>query len=292
MIEKFSGNDNVKKSEITPEVIKPEPAESVKEKVQQEEEGPKDSAKSKERDESELAKVRSKLGLPEKKVVGKEKKKRFETIPVTEAEVIDVLNSGEFYDEKVSRVWNRYCVQCYQEAKVEAENPSLVDDLYDKKRFDTLSKTKFANPEIKDFKGYVSVIKASINKKSAIDFVKEAQERSDPNDNTSEYLDGPKKSKESLLGSGPEVEKIEGLIKDFGAKHDLDELSAILSVEDVSSANGRDSAKLDLVAIHETLRYLLDNTNITTEKYNELDGKFNVLSKAVGIINRGRVEHR
>ena len=229
----------------------------------------------------------------ENKVVKKtpEKRKKFESIPVTEEEVIEVLNGGEFYDKNVSKIWDRYCSQCSREARDQAESPELADALYDEKRLATLRKTKFADPSIVDFKGYISVIKASINKKSVIERFEEAQKDIDPDDNESKYLDEPKKPKESLLESAPQVAKIEGLINEFETSHDIAALS-IVDVLTVDSAAKRDVAKLDLASIHEALNDLINNTNVATEKYHELNAKFDILSKAVGIINRGRVEHR
>jgi len=90
-----------------------------------------------------------------------------------------------------------------------------------------------------------------------------------------------------------EIIELQNLFTEFTAKHSLDELYAIvnLTVEDAPSHPVREPARKDLAPIVARLNILKQETNIATERYDELQAQYENLSKAVGIVSGGKIRH-
>ena len=89
------------------------------------------------------------------------------------------------------------------------------------------------------------------------------------------------------------IAEFQSMLVEFEAEHPLAELYAItdLTVEDAPSHPIREPARIALIPIVAKLNYLREETNITAERYAELDSQYKYLSKAVGIINGNKVRH-
>jgi len=100
---------------------------------------------------------------------------------------------------------------------------------------------------------------------------------------------------ENLRECAPEIAEFEEMIASFELNHSLEELLSITHYPTVKEALEhpiRKSAKLALNAIVEKLNKLKKKTNITIEKYEELEEKYRTLSRAVGIIDaNNNVDH-
>ncbi len=90
---------------------------------------------------------------------------------------------------------------------------------------------------------------------------------------------------------GPEIEELEKLFVSFETEHSLTELSLIIDANVAKGNLLRDSAKKALGPITKKLDVLKKETNISLEKYDELEAKYKMYSKAVGMINGGKVDH-
>ena len=97
--------------------------------------------------------------------------------------------------------------------------------------------------------------------------------------------------KESLRESGPEILKLEEMFTSFEQNHSVESLHAITTVEEALNSEIRKAAKEALKPILDQLSILLNETNMTSEQYIELKGKYMNLSRAVGMINSGKVNH-
>ena len=106
-----------------------------------------------------------------------------------------------------------------------------------------------------------------------------------------QYENEPKP--EGRVECGPMIIELEARIEKFEAAHDLAAMHAIknLTSEEAPNYPDRESAKEDLKPIVVLLNSLEDETNITKEKLDELKGKYRKLSQAVGMINRGILDH-
>ncbi|OIO07209.1 hypothetical protein COX68_00720 [Candidatus Falkowbacteria bacterium CG_4_10_14_0_2_um_filter_41_15] len=90
-----------------------------------------------------------------------------------------------------------------------------------------------------------------------------------------------------------EVVELQNMFVAFEAKHSLDELCAIvdLTVDEAPNNLIRETAKKDLAPMAAALKVLQKETNIATDKYDELEAQYRRLSSAVGIINSNKVRH-
>ena len=111
-------------------------------------------------------------------------------------------------------------------------------------------------------------------------------------------LDGIPTEKE-IRGKGlkecePEITEIEAMFAVFEKSHNLEELLAITNLEakDAPKHPTREPARIDLNPIVSKLRFIKNETNITESKLEELKTRYQKLSQAVGIINKGVVDHR
>lgn len=93
-----------------------------------------------------------------------------------------------------------------------------------------------------------------------------------------------------------EVIELQDLFEAFETNNSIDELYSIINLtyKDAPNYSVRELARQDLIPIIFKLNILKKETNITTEKYEELNNQYKYLSKAVGIIsgdNGGKVRH-
>jgi hypothetical protein len=93
--------------------------------------------------------------------------------------------------------------------------------------------------------------------------------------------------------AGPEIEKFENLITAFEADYPLEELHAItdLTPEEALRHPLREPAKKALNPIVALLNKLKEETDIPSEEYEALKAEYKRLSRAVGMINNGKVDH-
>lgn len=96
-----------------------------------------------------------------------------------------------------------------------------------------------------------------------------------------------------LKESEPLVAELEALFDAFEAKHPVDELFLITDLEakDAPKHPVRHPANMDLIPIVRKLEDLRTKTDISADKLAKLQAKYKRISQAVGIINRGRVDH-
>ncbi len=103
----------------------------------------------------------------------------------------------------------------------------------------------------------------------------------------------PTFSPEKQRECAPEIEKLENLFIAFEKEHSLEQLLLItdLTPKDAPNHPVREPAKNALKPITALLDVLKRETNITSEKYDELEAKYKILSRAVGMINNNKVDH-
>lgn len=103
----------------------------------------------------------------------------------------------------------------------------------------------------------------------------------------------PEKPPEVKRESGPEIEELEGLFASFESEHSLADLLSIIDLTPEEAPNHpiREPAKKALNPIVVKLNKLEKETDISPEKLSELKGRYKHLSRAVGIINKNKVDH-
>lgn len=82
-----------------------------------------------------------------------------------------------------------------------------------------------------------------------------------------------------------EIVELESLIEAFKSEYSIEALNLILISEEAFEHPVREPAKKALALILGKLHFLGDETNISHEKYKELEARFGQISDAVGIIN-------
>lgn len=95
----------------------------------------------------------------------------------------------------------------------------------------------------------------------------------------------------SRIECGPHVEELEAMFTPFMSENFLTTLHNIETREEAFGSEERKSANKALAPILSQLKVLINETNITDEKYNELYEKFKIINRSVGTINRGIVDH-
>lgn len=93
-----------------------------------------------------------------------------------------------------------------------------------------------------------------------------------------------------------EVAELQNLFEAFKTNHSIDELYSVINLtyKDAPNHPVREPARQNLITIVTKLNILKKETNVTTEKYEELNNQYKYLSKAVGIIsgdNGDKVRH-
>ncbi len=103
----------------------------------------------------------------------------------------------------------------------------------------------------------------------------------------------PESSQKELVESGPFVAEFEKLVASFESTFSLAELHAIteLAPEDAPHHPVREPAKEALIPILDKLRALQNETSIAPERFEELKAAYARLSRAVGVIRSGKVDH-
>lgn len=98
---------------------------------------------------------------------------------------------------------------------------------------------------------------------------------------------------EAKLECEPEVAKFKEMVAAFEAEHSLEELHAItdLTPEDAPKHPLREPARVAIIPIVTQLNKLKEETNITPERYEEMRAEYKRLSRAIGMINKGKVDH-
>ena len=125
--------------------------------------------------------------------------------------------------------------------------------------------------------------------------LKEQQEREDA-EQLADYLarhPEPVISKENLREAGPEIIEFEAMIALFESMHSLEELHSIIDLTPIEASKHaiREPARVALIPIVAKLNTLKKETNISTEKHEELKAKYRRLSRAVGMINNNKIDH-
>lgn len=88
------------------------------------------------------------------------------------------------------------------------------------------------------------------------------------------------------------IEEFSNMVANFEATYPLEELLAITELTPPDYEHPlRDLAKKALNPIFAKLNALKNETNIPSEKYEELKRQWKVLSNAVGLVNKGMVDH-
>ena len=92
---------------------------------------------------------------------------------------------------------------------------------------------------------------------------------------------------------GPEIAEFEAMIVSFESTYSLPELLLIIDLTPNEAPKHpiREPAKNALIPIVALMNKLEKETDITSEKHKELRVKYMRLSRAVGIINRNKVDH-
>lgn len=108
------------------------------------------------------------------------------------------------------------------------------------------------------------------------------------------YLAGnPEPVIENLREAGLEIAELETMITSFESAHSLEALHLIIDLDPAEASKHpiREPAKLALIPIVAKLNIFKKETNISTEKHNELKEKYMRISRAVGMINGNKVDH-
>jgi len=124
---------------------------------------------------------------------------------------------------------------------------------------------------------------------------KEQQDREDT-EQLADYLarhPEPVISKEDLREAGPEIVEFEAMIALFESMHSLVDLHSIIDLAQVEAPKHpiREPARVALIPIVALLNTLKKETDISLEKHEELKAKYMRLSRAVGMINKNKVDH-
>lgn len=93
--------------------------------------------------------------------------------------------------------------------------------------------------------------------------------------------------------AGPEIAQLEELMATFEATHSLPDLHAItdLIFNEAMNHPVRRPAELALRQISDLHQKLIEQTNISSEEAQRLREKYRPFSRAVGIVNHGKVDH-
>lgn len=97
--------------------------------------------------------------------------------------------------------------------------------------------------------------------------------------------------KTNLMECGPHIEELEAMLILHLREEVLVVLDTIKTKEEALNSQKRKSVKDALIPILEKLTVLREKTNITDDQYDKLYEKYKILSRAVGIINSGMVDH-
>ncbi|MGB2580776.1 MAG: hypothetical protein WBC83_03715 [Minisyncoccia bacterium] len=98
---------------------------------------------------------------------------------------------------------------------------------------------------------------------------------------------------ETKKGPEEKIVEFENMVADFEATYSLDQLNAIvdLSSDPERKHPLRDQAKEALKPIFAKLKALKEETTASSDVLEELTIKWKLLSRAVGMVNKGMVDH-
>ena len=98
---------------------------------------------------------------------------------------------------------------------------------------------------------------------------------------------------ESRRDCAEEMQQFNDLVEAFEAKHPIEELYGItvLAPADAPFHPTREPARVDLGPIVAKLNALKEETNISEDAFGDLELRYKRLSRAVGMISGGRVDH-
>ena len=110
----------------------------------------------------------------------------------------------------------------------------------------------------------------------------------------SEIYKEPNIGEQKLRECEPEIAELEEMFVSFESSHSLAELLLITDLTPQEAPNHliREPARKALIPIVSKFNKLKKETNISPEKHEELREKYMILSRAVGIINNNRVDHK
>lgn len=91
----------------------------------------------------------------------------------------------------------------------------------------------------------------------------------------------------------PEIMELQKMFGQFEIEYGLDELSAItdLRLDNKDSEPIREPARVALIAITEQMNKLKQETNISSEQYEELNEQYQKFWKAVGVFKFDKLTH-
>ncbi len=95
----------------------------------------------------------------------------------------------------------------------------------------------------------------------------------------------------NLMDSGPHIKELEAILAPFMMGDILATLRAVKTEKEALDNTERKSAKQALNLIFSRLKNLKEETNITDKEYDKLYEKYKTLSRAVGMINGGAIDH-
>ncbi|MEA2112769.1 MAG: hypothetical protein U9P50_02235 [Patescibacteria group bacterium] len=101
----------------------------------------------------------------------------------------------------------------------------------------------------------------------------------------------PEHREASLIECSPHIEELEAMIIPFLEEEILSSLNTIKTEEEAKMSDERKTAHAAHILIFQKLKFLINETNISQEKYDKLDSKRKSLDRAIGTISRGIVDH-
>jgi len=216
--------------------------------------------------------------------------KIFESIPVTEQEVREALNTLGFENVEARTLWDRYVSQCFVEAQAETNstNANVLERCQHEKLLKFISTTKYYDPTKKNFKEYITVINGAAKTPEVTKSVNDLGD-----ENWHEMHPDEINQQKELKDCTPEIVEFETMIAAFETSHSVPDLYAIteISFDSFAEMAVREAAKKDLIPIYNKLNAMQEETDITDEKYTELQSKYKYLARAIGIGNAGKVDH-
>ena len=90
---------------------------------------------------------------------------------------------------------------------------------------------------------------------------------------------------------GSHIKEFETMLTPLLKEKLLVALNTLETEEEALNSEERESANKALTPVVTMLKFLKERTNITEEKYNKLQTKYKSISRAVGIINSGKIDH-
>jgi len=100
--------------------------------------------------------------------------------------------------------------------------------------------------------------------------------------------DHPRRTQESPEVCAEKIAAVESLMTDFENTHDLEALHAItgFTSKEARANSPRRLAAQALIPIFEQLKYLSSQEAVSNEKYINLQARYRLLNRAVGVVTR------